>query len=69
MSSSAFHKAFKEITFDSPLQYIKKIRLNKAGYFMSQQSMKAYMAADKVGYESPSQFSREFKRYIGRSPA
>lgn len=69
MSASAFHKAFKEITSDSPLQYIKKIRLNKARYFMTHQRMKAYMAADRVGYESPSQFSREFKRYFGQSPA
>jgi AraC-like DNA-binding protein len=36
---------------------------------MVQESMKAYMAADKVGYESTSQFSREFKRYFGQSPA
>jgi AraC-like DNA-binding protein len=36
---------------------------------MIQESMKAYIAADKVGYESPSQFSREFKRYFGQTPA
>ncbi|MFW5497789.1 MULTISPECIES: AraC family transcriptional regulator [unclassified Maridesulfovibrio] len=34
-----------------------------------QERMKAYLAADKVGYDSPSQFSREFKRYFGQSPA
>jgi len=36
---------------------------------MVQERMKAYIAADKVGYESPSQFSREFKRYFGQSPS
>jgi len=69
MSPSAFHRAFKSVTHDSPLQYLKKIRLNKARDLMLQQGMKAYLAADSVGYESASQFSREFKRYFGRSPA
>jgi len=69
LSVSAFHRAFKEITSDSPMQYLKKIRLTKAKDFMVQENMKAYIAADKVGYESPSQFSREFKRYFGQSPA
>ncbi len=69
MSASAFHRAFKEITSDSPMQYLKKVRLTKAKDLMVQESMKAYIAADKVGYESSSQFSREFKRYFGQSPA
>jgi len=69
MSASTFHRAFKEITSDSPMQYLKKLRLTKARDFMVQESMKAYIAADKVGYESSSQFSREFKRYFGQSPA
>jgi transcriptional regulator GlxA family with amidase domain len=69
MSASAFHRAFKEITSDSPMQYLKKIRLTKARDLIVQESMKAYLAADKVGYESPSQFSREFKRYFGQTPA
>jgi AraC-like DNA-binding protein len=69
MSASAFHRAFKEITSDSPMQYLKKIRLSKARDLMMQESMKAYIAADRVGYESSSQFSREFKRYFGQSPA
>lgn len=68
MSVSAFHKAFKEITAESPLQYLKKIRLTRARDLIVQQNMKAYLAADAVGYESPSQFSREFKRYFGLSP-
>ncbi|WP_026167464.1 AraC family transcriptional regulator [Desulfovibrio oxyclinae] len=69
MSVSAFHKAFKEITADSPLQYLKKIRLARARDLIIQKNMKAYLAADAVGYESTSQFSREFKRHFGQSPA
>jgi transcriptional regulator GlxA family with amidase domain len=69
MSVSAFHKAFKEVTADSPLQYLKKIRLARARDMIVQQNMKAYLAAEAVGYESPSQFSREFKRHFHQSPA
>ncbi|GAB6907406.1 Uncharacterized HTH-type transcriptional regulator YqhC [Desulfosarcina cetonica] len=69
MSTSAFHRAFKDITSDSPIQYLKKVRLTKARDLIVQKNMKAYIAADKVGYESSSQFSREFKRYFGQSPA
>lgn len=69
MSVSAFHRAFKEVTSDSPIQYVKKIRLTKARDMMVHDSVKAYSAADRVGYESASQFSREFKRYFGQSPA
>lgn len=69
MSASSFHRAFKEITSDSPLQYLKKIRLTKARNLMVLDNKKAYIAADKVGYSSFSQFSREFKRYFGKSPA
>lgn len=68
MSVSTFHRAFKEVTSDSPVQYLKKVRLNKARNFIKNEQMKAYIAADKVGYESVSQFSREFKRYFGQSP-
>ena len=64
-----FHKAFKDITADSPLQYLKKIRLAKARDLIVQRKMRANLAATEVGYESPSQFSREFKRYFGESPA
>jgi AraC-like DNA-binding protein len=69
MSISAFHKAFKEVNADSPLQYLKKIRLSKAKNLLQQRRMKVYLVADEVGYESASQFSREFKRYFGQSPA
>nr|WP_092221843.1 AraC family transcriptional regulator [Desulforhopalus singaporensis] len=43
--------------------------MNKARHLIIQTSTKAYIAAYKVGYESPSPFSREFKRYFGHSPA
>lgn len=69
MSVSTFHRAFKEVTSDSPVQYLKKIRLSKARDFIKNDHAKAYIAADQVGYESVSQFSREFKRYFGQSPA
>ena len=62
------HRSFKEVTSESPVQYLKKVRLNKARNFIKNEHMKAYIAADKVGYESVSQFSREFKRYFGQSP-
>lgn len=69
MSSSVFHRSFKETTGDSPLQYIKKMRLNQAKYLMVYQSQSATQAALNVGYESPNQFSREFKRYFGVTPS
>ena len=69
MSHSAFHRAFKEVTSDSPMQYLKKVRLTKAKNMIVQENMKAFIAADRVGYESTSQFSRDFKRYFGQSPA
>ncbi|MBB5353490.1 AraC-like DNA-binding protein [Haloferula luteola] len=69
MSLSTFHEHFKAITGSPPLQYLKAIRLHKARLFMLQQGDTAAAAALKVGYESASQFSREFKRYFGTTPA
>lgn len=69
MGVSAFHQAFKEITSESPMQYLKKIRLTKAKEMIIKEKLKTYIAADSVGYESASQFSREFKRYFGISPS
>jgi AraC-like DNA-binding protein len=68
MSPSSFHRAFKEVTACSPLQYIKKIRLNKACALLLEQGVRVNEAAVQVGYESSTQFSREFKRYFGHSP-
>lgn len=69
MSPSTFHRAFKKMCAESPLQYIKKIRLNKARELIVEQGIRIQQAAQHVGYESPSQFSREFKRHFGQSPA
>ncbi len=68
MSVSAFHHNFKAVTQTSPLQYLKRYRLHQARLLMLQDGMKASAAAVRVGYESPSQFSREFKRYFGVTP-
>ena len=68
MSLSAFHHNFKAVTSTSPLQYIKSYRLHKARLMMVRDGMKASAAAVRVGYESASQFSREFKRYFGVTP-
>lgn len=67
MSVSAFHHNFKAVTSTSPLQYLKSYRLHKAR-MMIHDGMKASAAAMRVGYESASQFSREFKRYFGVTP-
>ena len=68
MSVSAFYEAFKAVTSLSPLQYVKEIRLNHARQIMVWEGASAKHAARRVGYSSPSQFSREFKRRFGRSP-
>lgn len=68
MSTSAFHRAFKQVTGQSPLQYVKSVRLHRAHALISQLGLKAGVAASQVGYSSPSQFSREFKRYFDASP-
>lgn len=68
MSVPAFYAAFKEITATSPIQYLKMTRLHKARLLMVQDRISASQAAGKVGYESASQFSREFKRMFGKSP-
>lgn len=68
MSSSSFHRVFKHVTSDSPLRYLKKIRLNKARDLIMHEAERASVAAARVGYESASQFSREFKRFFGVTP-
>ena len=69
MSVATFHTHFKEVTHASPLQYLKSLRLHKARLLMLRENMTAAAAAVHVGYESASQFSREFKRLFGSSPA
>lgn len=68
MSVSSFHNHFKNITSYSPLQYIKKIRLNKAKDLIEQKNLQVNNTAYAVGYESASQFSRDFKTYFGYPP-
>lgn len=68
MSVSSFHTHFKRITSHTPLQYIKKIRLNKAKEFIANQNFQVNETAYKVGYESISQFSKDFKAYYGYPP-
>ncbi|MFC4104295.1 AraC family transcriptional regulator [Paenibacillus xanthanilyticus] len=68
MSTSAFHKHFKRVTALSPLQYQKTVRLQEARRLMLAESLPAADAAFQVGYESPSQFSREYARMYGRPP-
>ncbi|EPG75523.1 AraC-type transcriptional regulator N-terminal domain protein [Leptospira fainei serovar Hurstbridge str. BUT 6] len=68
MSISTFHASFKAVTNTSPIQYIKNVRLHKARMLMTQEGLNAYKAALSVGYESPSQFSREYKRFFGITP-
>ena len=69
MSVAAFHARFKAITSSSPLQYLKNVRLHKARMLMVNEGLNASGAALQVGYESASQFSREFKRLFGNGPA
>jgi AraC-like DNA-binding protein len=69
MSVPAFHVHFKSVTHCSPIQYVKSARLHQARLLMARNDMTAQAACAQVGYESPSQFSREFKRFFGRSPS
>jgi len=68
MSVSAFHRNFKAITTLSPLQYQKKLRLFEAQRLMLEKRMNATTASYAVGYESSTQFIREYKRMFGNSP-
>jgi len=68
MSVAAFHHNFKLVTASPPLQYLKRIRLDRARRLMALDGYNSSTAARAVGYESPSQFSREFKRLFGVTP-
>ena len=68
MSPSAFHLHFRQVTNMSPLQYQKHIRLQEARRILSVETADAASVAFKVGYESPSQFSREYRRLFGQPP-
>jgi AraC-like DNA-binding protein len=68
LGPAAFHTHFKAVTCASPMQYLKSIRLHQGRLLMMRRGMTAAAAASAVGYESPSQFSREFKRLFGLPP-
>lgn len=68
MSTSTFHHHFRTLTAMSPLQYQKTLRLNEARRLMLAERLDAATAAFQVGYESPSQFSREYSRFFGAPP-
>jgi AraC-like DNA-binding protein len=68
MSASALHHHFKAVTAMSPLQYQKQLRLQEARRLMLSEVMDAASAGHRVGYESPSQFSREYSRMFGAPP-
>ncbi len=69
MSRSAFFKHFRDVTSLSPIQYQKRLRLLEAQHLMVHAEQTAQASAYRVGYESPSQFSREYARMFGDSPS
>jgi transcriptional regulator GlxA family with amidase domain len=68
MSASVLHRRFKAVTVMSPLQYQKQLRLLEARKLLLGSNIGAATAAFQAGYESPSQFSREYRRFFGASP-
>lgn len=68
MSTSTFNHHFRSMTASSPLQFQKQLRMQEARRLMLAESMDAATAAFQVGYESPSQFSREYNRMFGAPP-
>ncbi len=69
MSPSSLHEHFRAVTAMTPLQFQKQLRLQDARSLMLVDGMDATTAAFRVGYESPSQFSREYRRHFGEPPA
>ncbi len=68
MSESSLHHRFKAVTAMSPMQFQKQLRLHEARRLMLTEGLEAAAAAHRVGYESPSQFSREYRRLFGAPP-
>ena len=68
MSPSTFRQHFRALTGVSPLQYQKQLRLQEARQLMLNENLDAGSAGGRVGYESPSQFSREYSRLFGAPP-
>ncbi|MCL6706909.1 AraC family transcriptional regulator [Pseudomonas sp. R2.Fl] len=68
MSTSSLHEHFRQVTNMSPLQYQKQLRLQEARRLIFIHAMDAATAGRRVGYDSPSQFSREYRRQFGAPP-
>ena len=68
MGVSTFHHHFRSLTAMSPLQYQKRLRLHTARVRMLTEGLDAASAAFEVGYESASQFNREYSRFFGQPP-
>lgn len=68
MSASSLYERFREVTAMSPLQFQKRLRLQEARRLMLSDGLEAAVAAHRVGYESPSHFSREYRRLFGAPP-
>lgn len=68
LSTSSLHHRFKALTSMSPLQYQKQLRLQEARRLLMAEGLEVSAAGYRVGYESPSQFSREYSRLFGASP-
>jgi AraC-like DNA-binding protein len=68
MAPSTFHRHFQQVTTLSPLQFQKRLRLYEAERLMALEGKNASTAALDVGYESGSQFNREYKRLFGSPP-
>jgi AraC-like DNA-binding protein len=69
MSAPSFHRHFRAVTAMSPLQFQKQVRLQEARRMLLTEGVNASTVAFEVGYESPSQFSREYRRLFGTPPA
>ncbi|MCG6267515.1 AraC family transcriptional regulator [Vibrio furnissii] len=69
MSKSAFYTHFRTMTSMTPLQFQKKLRLSEARRLMLTENLDAMATTFRVGYESPSQFSREYSRLFGAPPS
>lgn len=67
MSAPSYHVHFKDLTGSSPMQYVKAMRLHEARLMIARQAGTVAEVASSVGYISPAQFSRDFKRHFGRT--
>ncbi|WP_048851947.1 helix-turn-helix transcriptional regulator, partial [Komagataeibacter europaeus] len=69
MSVPSYHAGFKSLTGNTPIQYIKALRLHEARLMIARRKGAIAAIAAEVGYASPAQFSRDFKRHFRRSPS